>query len=174
MACPKGYVCQQLKANNCDQYGNGDTCNQCGEVSLCMPEPECDVLTFVELHQSARSVWLFSEVAEIKLVIENLRNEARTLEYLEPCHGPYVQGLDGYDLWDSCLRGGCTGGETWVPLTLGPRERRVMYITQASPLPSTCNPQGLSKGRYNLSWNFPGVTGAKVCSLPPSELRVGE
>lgn len=173
--CSSGSRCQVVESNTCHAGpGDDDDCVTCETMTLCLPEPDCEFLVSVEFQRGARVVALHAEVAEINLVVENLGNDTRSIEYVEPCHGPFVQGLDGYDLWDSCVKGACTGVETKITLTLGPRERRVLYTGYASPLPSTCNKAGLSRGIHALSWNLAGASGAKVCVLPASELRSGE
>lgn len=170
--CPAGTLCQQTTSNDCIA---GTDCTGCGSsVSLCLPEPDCEVWLSVEFQGGARQVSVFSEVAEINLVAENRTGGAVHVTYIDWCHGPVVQGLSGYDAWNSCVKGNCAAVEVETTLTLAARERRVVATALASPLPSTCNPNGLAKGNYLLSWQLLSASGAKVCILPASELRAGE
>jgi len=126
----------------------------------------------VEFEQQNEAYVLAPNTAsKMFVVLENPRDEARTVKIPGWCHGPVIAGLGSYDLFDTCLAGVCDVVQERT-LTLAPHERRVMREALLASGPSTCNPGGLAPGKYALRWELSAVTGAKVCSKPPAQLSV--
>ncbi len=142
------------------------------EISLCLPDTDCDLWLSVEFEgRDTRYALAPNTASKLLMVLENPHGEARTATFPGWCHGPAIVGFGAYDAFDTCLAGDCDMSPPKT-LTLAPHERRVMRETLLASAATTCNLQGLAPGEYALRWELSNVTGAKVCSRPPAQLTV--
>lgn len=174
--CGAGFHCTTTSYQPCRAPAGALDAIPCAaisaEVSLCLPDADCDVWLSVEFEQrDERYVLTPNTASKMFVVMENAKSTSQTFTLAAWCHGPEVEGVAPYDPFDTCLAGVCDLQEKQT-ITLAPNERRIVREAFLTSAPSTCNPQGLLPGNYDLSWKLPGITGAKACTKPASQLTV--
>jgi hypothetical protein len=175
--CPPGYSCQQTTIDPCRSLlppGSGQaTCAACGaETALCLPAPSCQLKLSVSFQGDRTLESLRSGASTaLRLVLENLTDSPLALRFVDPCHGPVVEGLGDYDVWNACLSGVCDDDAPIVALTLAPREKKLWRQAIVVAEKSACNPMGLAPGKYTPSFKL-GVTGVTTCGPESAELTV--
>lgn len=173
-ACAPGYSCQTTTTDPCRATLPGQaTCAACGlESTLCLPAPSCTLKLSVSFQGGRATTNLRKDESTVlELWLENLTNEKLEVRFDEPCHGPLISGLGGYDVWNSCLAGVCQSDTVRTELTLAPRERKQWHTAVLMAGASDCNPDGLAAGKYKPSFGL-GATGATTCGPDAAELTV--
>jgi hypothetical protein len=175
--CAPGYSCQQTTIDPCrplTPLGPGEaTCAACGaETALCLPAPGCQLQLSVKF-QGNRTLETLrgAESTALELWLENLTESPLPLRFVDPCHGPVVEGLGDYDVWNACLSGVCDDDTPITELTLAPREKKLWRSAYLFAGSSSCNPTGLAPGKYTPSFRL-GATGVTECGPDVAELRV--
>lgn len=174
-SCAAGFTCQQTTTNPCTSTpGGGAACAACGAESwLCLPAPACQVELSLEFNGAPTGRVFTGRATALELLLENRTDEAITLSFDVPCHGPRVQGLGDYDLWQECLAGACLEDPVHTELTLAPREKRLWRSAVLDLQPSDCNVQGLPSGKYAPTFALANVVGATICGPAPALLLTG-
>lgn len=170
-SCPSGFTCRAANVNPCPL---GSMCSDCATDNwLCLPPLTCQVelsVTFdgrrvVRVHDG--------EATMMQLWLENRTDQALTLTFDLPCHGPTLDGLETFDVWNACLAGACASPVERTQLTLAAHEKRLWRQTLLEAEQTTCNPTGLQLGPGIVTFALPNVQGATVCGPAVSQLRVG-
>jgi hypothetical protein len=175
-SCAAGFTCQQTSVNPCpsSDLGGAPTCDACGAAArLCLPAPACQVELSLAFNGSTAARVFTGRSAELQLWLENRTDETITFDFEVPCHGPRIQGLGDFDLWQACLAGACLEEPLRTELTLAPHERRLWRSAVLDLEPSDCNPQGLPSGMYTPTFTLTNVQGAITCGPAPASLLTG-
>jgi hypothetical protein len=142
------------------------------ETALCLPAPACQLQLSVKFQGDRTLETLRAGVSTtLELWFENLTDSPLPLRFVDPCHGPVIQGLGDYDVWNACLAGVCFDDAPITELTLAPREKKRWRSAILLAGTSACNPMGLAPGKYTPSFHL-GATGVTSCGPDVAELTV--
>jgi hypothetical protein len=167
--CAPGYNCQQTSIDPCGPVG----CAACGqEVWLCLPAPSCQVQLSVSFDGVSLARIADGQSTELQLWLENRTDQTLNLSFDMPCHGPAVEGLGSFDVWQACVAGACVSDPVQTELTLAPRQKLLWKSAVLTSGATVCNPAGLASGTYTATFSLPGVTGATTCGPSATSLLV--
>ena len=150
-----------------------------GTATVCRPPSSCELLLSIDSDSGwsrpgAERLTLLRESdveRKLSLWVENVSTSSKTFAYHPPCGGTKVSGLGTYDSVEGCLVTACND-VALVHVTLAPGERSSIGTARVTPSATTCNPNGLARGTYQVRFALHQVEGAMLCGPEPLELRV--